>query len=82
MSSNTGASSVAQLVNNEDGTQSRPTAELGDSSCMASIMILSFNSISVKNIFWLMLVLCSWAKKEIGSLTIWFGSGVVKTLLN
>ena len=51
ISSNTGASSVAQLVNNEDGTQSGPAAELGDSSCMASIMISSFNSISVKTFF-------------------------------
>ena len=42
---------MAQLVNNEDGTQSGPAAELGDSLCMASIMISSFNSISVKNIF-------------------------------
>ena len=39
---------MAQLVNNEDGTQSGPAAELGDSLCMASIMISSFNSISVK----------------------------------
>ena len=42
---------MAQLVNNEDGTQSGPAAELGDSSCMASIMMSPFNSISVKNIF-------------------------------
>ena len=73
---------MAQLVNNEDGTQSGPAAELGDSSCMASIMISSFNSISVKNIFGLISVICSWAKKETGSVTICFGSGVVKTLVN
>ena len=73
---------MAQLINNEDGTQSGPAAELGDSSCMASIMIPSFNSISVINIFWLMSVICSWAKKETGSVTIWFGSGVVKTIVN
>ena len=42
---------MAQLVNKEDGTESGPAAELGDSSCMASIMISSFNSISVKNMY-------------------------------
>ena len=47
---------------------------------MASIMISSFNLISV--IFWLMSVIGSWAKKETGSVTICFGSGVVKTLVN
>ena len=50
--SNTGASSGAQFVHNEVGTQSGPAAELGDSSCMASIMISLFNLISVKNIFY------------------------------
>ena len=43
-----GASSVAQLTNNEDGMPSGPTAELGESSCMASIIIYSDNTISVK----------------------------------
>ena len=33
------------------GMESGPTAELKDSSCMASIMISSFNSISVKTFF-------------------------------
>ena len=42
---------MAQLVSNEDGTQSGPAAELWDSSCMGSIMISSFNSISVKTCF-------------------------------
>ena len=52
ISSNTGTSSVAQLVSNEDGTQSGPAIELGESLCMASIiMIFSFNLIHVKNIF-------------------------------
>ena len=35
---NRGASSVAQLTNNEDGIPSGPAAELGDSSCIASII--------------------------------------------
>ena len=39
---------MTQLVSNEDGTQSGPVAELGDSSCMTSIMISSFNPIYVK----------------------------------
>ena len=69
---------MAQLVSNEDGTQSGPSAELWDSSCMIS----SFNSISGKNICWLMSVICSWAKKKTGPVIICFGSGVVKTPVN
>ena len=35
---NIGASSVVQLSNNEDGMSSGPAAELGEGSCMASII--------------------------------------------
>ena len=55
---------MAHLVSIEDGTQSGPAAELGDSLCMASIMISSFNLISVKNILWLMSVIGSWQRRK------------------
>ena len=42
---------MTQLVSNENGTLSGPAAEIGESSCMASIMISSFNLISVKTFF-------------------------------
>ena len=45
---NRGASSVAQLTNNEDGITSGPAAELVESSCMASIIIFSDNTLLVK----------------------------------
>ena len=38
---------MAQLTN-EDGMPSHPAAELGESSCVASIIISSDNKISVK----------------------------------
>ena len=34
-----GASSVAQFTNNDDGRPSGPAAEVGESSCIASIII-------------------------------------------
>ena len=37
-----------QLTNNEDGIPSGPAAELVDSSCIASIIIFSDNTILVK----------------------------------
>ena len=40
---NRGASSVAQLTNNEDGIPSGPAAELVESSCIASIIFFSYN---------------------------------------
>ena len=45
MSKNRGASSVTQLTNNEDGILSAPTAERVESSCIASIIIYSDNTI-------------------------------------
>ena len=39
---------MAQLTNNEDGIPSGPAAELVDSSCIASIIIFSDNTILVK----------------------------------
>ena len=45
---NRGASSVAQLTNNEDGILSGPAAELVDSSCIASIMFIPDDTILVK----------------------------------
>ena len=45
---NKGASSVAQLTNNEDGMPCSPAAEVGKSSCMASIIISSDYTILVK----------------------------------
>ena len=45
---NKGASSVAQLSNNEDGMPSSLAAKLEESSCMVSIIISSDNTISVK----------------------------------
>ena len=44
------ASSVAQFTNNDDGKPSGPAAaaaEVGESSCIASIIIFSDNTISV-----------------------------------
>ena len=46
---NAGASSVAQLTSSEEGTQSGPAAEFGESSWIASIMISSFSMIYVKD---------------------------------
>ena len=43
-----GASSVAQFTNNDDGKPSGPAAEVGESSCISSIIIFSDNTISVK----------------------------------
>ena len=43
-----GASSVAQFTNHDDGKPSGPAAEVGESSCIASIIIFSDNTISVK----------------------------------
>ena len=72
---------MGQLVSNEDGPQSGPAVELGNSSCMASIMISSLTRYMLKTFFLPMSVMGSWAKKETGSVTICFGSGVVKTLV-
>ena len=43
-----GASSVAQFTNNDDGRPSGPAAEVAESSCIASIIFFSDNTISVK----------------------------------
>ena len=45
---NRGASSVAQLTNNEDGIPSGSAAELVDSSCIASdnTILVKYNSLS------------------------------------
>ena len=37
--SNNGANSVAQFTNNDDGKPSGPATEVGESSCIASIII-------------------------------------------
>ena len=47
---------------------------------MALIMISSFSMLSVKNNDLLMPVLGSWVKNETGSIIIYWGSGMVKTL--
>ena len=49
---------------------------------MALIMIYSFSMISVKDNYLLMPVLGSWLKNETESVTICWGSGMVKTLVN
>ena len=46
--SKNGASSVAQFTNYDDGKPSGPAAEVGESSCIASIIFFSDNTISVK----------------------------------
>ena len=46
--SKNGASSVAQFTNNDDGKPSGPAAEVGESSCISSKIIVSDNTISVK----------------------------------
>ena len=72
-----GASSVAQLTNNEDGMP----LELGESLCMASIVISSDNTISVKYTS----VDCSMdgclGENEEGLVTIFSGFGLVNILL-
>ena len=49
---------------------------------MASIMIFSFSMISVKDDDLLMPLLGSWVKNETGSVIMYWGSGMVKTLMN
>ena len=39
---------MAQFTNNDDGRPSGPAAEVGESSCIASIIFFSDNTISVK----------------------------------
>ena len=40
--SNNGANCVAQFTNNDDGKPSGPAAEVGESSCIASIIFFFF----------------------------------------
>ena len=74
---NKGAISEAQLISSEDGIPSGPAAELGESSLMASIITLSLKFMSVKQ---LVSDTGGFVKNELGSRTIFVGSGVVNTL--
>ena len=57
---------MAQFTNNDDGKPSGPAAEVVESSCIASIIIFSDNTISVKykSYYWTWMV--AWKKKKMG----------------
>ena len=69
---------MAQFTNNDDGRPSGPAAEVGESSCIASIIIFSDNTISVKYKSVVLDMDGCMEKKEEGLVTIFSECGFVK----